>query len=255
MGELDAEVWRARPGGPGDAGIVAAIAAGRRTGDRPVLIGVTGGVAAGKSTLAEAVAEALDGLGVSPAIVVATDGFLLPNVELDRLGLSHRKGFPETFDNVSLAAFLVAAAAGAPGTTSPVYSHLLYDVLPDERTEVDGAAAVVVEGLHLGHPLLRAREHLDLLVHLDAADDDLEAWFLQRFRTLLGAAADEPGAFLHGVTGRPSEEVEGLALAVWRSVNVTNLVEEVRPAAGAADLELHLGPDHRVERAVLRLSV
>ena len=64
---------------------------------RAHLIGVTGGVAAGKSTFAAALA---DELGSVP--VVATDGFLFTNNELAARGLTARKGFPESYDAASL---------------------------------------------------------------------------------------------------------------------------------------------------------
>jgi type I pantothenate kinase len=247
---LDADTWRARPGGPSDAGIVAALALERARTPLPLLVGVTGAVAAGKSTFAALLADALSP-HLRPVAVVSTDGFLRPNAEIDRRGLTHRKGFPETYDAALLQTFLAAAGAGDPRAAAPVYSHLTYDVVPGERVAVDGAPAVVVEGLHLGHDRLGARPHLDLLVHLEADDADLERWFLQRFRALVRAAAAEPTAFLHGVSHRPLRELEAAALGVWRAVNVPNLTEHIRPARAAADVVLHLGPDHRAERVDL----
>lgn len=226
------------PVGPGRpaADLVAGIA--REAGARTV--GVTGGVAAGKSTLARAVAGALGGA------VVAGDGFLHPNAVLAERDLAHRKGFPETFDGAALQAALDRWRATGR-VEVPVYSHLRYDV--DGTAEVAGEV-LVVEGLHLGHPALGVRERLDLLVHLDAADDLLARWYLERFRQLRALAAEDPTAFLHPYRDVPAEAIEAMAMQVWEDVNLVVLREEVRPHAHRADVVIELGPDHDVLEVV-----
>jgi type I pantothenate kinase len=215
------------------AGVVVDEAASR--GAR--LVGITGGVAAGKSTLAAEVAELL------AAPVVATDGFLHPNAVLAERGLTERKGFPESFDAAALDAALDRWRRHGEAEV-PVYSHLLYDVVPPP-VRVAGER-LVVEGLHLGHPALGVRDRFDLLVHVDADDDDLARWFLERFRQLRGAAAEVPEAFLYPYRDLPAETMEGMAMDVWRAVNLAVLEEDVRPWEQVADLVLHLGPDHHV---------
>jgi type I pantothenate kinase len=201
------------------------------------LIGITGGVAAGKSTLAATVGLALG------APVVATDGFLRSNADLAAAGLTHRKGFPESFDGGTLGAALDAWRATGR-TEVPIYSHLAYD-LTGEVVAMAGER-LVVEGLHLGHPVLGVAERFDLLVHLDAADDDLARWYLDRFRELRAAAAADPAAFLHQFRDVDGAVLDGMAMDVWTGVNLVVLEEEVRPFAAAADLVLRLGPDHQV---------
>jgi pantothenate kinase len=70
-------------------------------GGRAVL-GICGAPGAGKSTLAARLAAAV-GLA---AVVVPMDGFHLHDDELARLGLSDRKGAPETFDVAGYVALL-----------------------------------------------------------------------------------------------------------------------------------------------------
>jgi type I pantothenate kinase len=212
-----------------------------RTGAR--LVGITGGVAAGKSTLAAAVAATLG------APVLATDGFLHPNAILAERDLTHRKGFPESFDAAALAAALDRWCAEGE-VEVPVYSHLFYDVVPPP-VRLAGER-LVVEGLHLGHPGLGVRDRFDLLVHVDADEADLARWFLDRFRELRADAATVPGALLHPFKDLPADTVEGMAMDVWRAVNVAVLVEEVRPWEGAADLVVRLGPGHEVLEVVRR---
>jgi type I pantothenate kinase len=222
---------------PVDAAAVVAEEVERRGS---ALVGITGGVAVGKSTLAAAVAEAIG------AEVVATDGFLHPNATLAALDLSHRKGFPESFDAAVMQAFLDGWRASGTGEV-PVYSHLAYDVVG--ATSV-AAERLVLEGLHLGHPDLGIRDRLDLLVHLEVADDDAARWYLGRFQALRALAAADPGAFLHQFRDVPAEVLDGMAMDVWRDVNLVVLEEAVRPWSDAADLVLVLGPDHEVEHVL-----
>ena len=203
------------------------------------MVAVTGGVAAGKSTFAAALAADL-----GDAVVVSTDGFLVSGHE--------RKGFPESYDAVALAAFVDRALAGDPTAWAPVYSHLTYDVVPEARVVVGDAAVVIVEGLHLASPALGVRDRFDLVVHLDADDADLESWYLGRFHELQAAAADDPTAMLHPYLPLGVEALDAMALDVWRAVNLVVLREHARPAAAHADIVLWLGPEHdvlRVERA------
>jgi type I pantothenate kinase len=209
------------------------------------VVAVTGGVAAGKSTFAAALAT---DLGMVP--VVATDGFLLSNAELAARDLTARKGFPDSYDAPLLRRFLETfRAEGA--ASAPVYSHLLYDVVSGEGQRAAGDR-LVVEGLHLAHPTLGVRDLLDLVIHLDADDADLERWYLERFRLLRAEAADDPGAFLHPFRDMPAEVIEGMALDVWRDVNLVVLHDEIRPWASAADVVVRFDADHAISGLHLR---
>ena len=66
------------------------------------LLGLVGAPGAGKSTLAQALLQALPGR----AQVVPMDGFHLAQVELQRLGRADRKGAPDTFDSAGYVALL-----------------------------------------------------------------------------------------------------------------------------------------------------
>jgi len=218
-------------------GPVLADIAARVRDSEALVVGVTGGVAAGKSTFAAALAGELGSIPV-----VATDGFLFSNDELARRGLTARKGFPESYDADALRRFLERFRASGQAD-APVYSHLAYDVVPGSSVPVAGER-VVVEGLHLAHPGLGVRALFDLVVHLDADDVDLERWYLERFRSLRAAAAEDPKAFLHPYRDMPAEVIEGMALDVWRDLNLVVLHDEVRPWASAADIVVHVDPDH-----------
>jgi type I pantothenate kinase len=203
-------------------------------------------VAAGKSTFAAALARELG----DDVPVVATDGFLLANAELAARGLTARKGFVESYDAEALRRFIEEFRASGCAM-APVYSHLAYDVLPGEWRLVTGEL-VVIEGLHLAHPALGTRGLLDLVIHLDADETDLERWFLERFRSLRDEAASEPTAFLHAFRDMPADVIEGMALDVWRDVNLVVLHEEARPWASTADVVIRFGPAHEIQSVEVR---
>ncbi len=95
------------------------------TGSRtPYVIGVAGSVAVGKSTTARVLRELLAAWPAHPKVtLVTTDGFLLPNAELERRGILQRKGFPESYDQRALLRFVIDVKSGNSPVTAPVYSH------------------------------------------------------------------------------------------------------------------------------------
>ena len=175
-----------RAGGPTDAGLARAVGAGEpidpvevlevylplarwidtrraaRTGGpteaRPAagtpttvpVIGITGSVAVGKTTIARLLAGLLRGGPARPTVdLLTTDGFLYPNRVLEQRGLLGRKGFPETYDHPALAAALEAVRSGRPEVSVPVYSHSSYDIVPGEVRWIRRPDLLVVEGLTL----------------------------------------------------------------------------------------------------------
>src|ERR1700742_4951424 len=104
----------------------------------PYIIGVAGSVAVGKSTTARVLQAMLKRWPNVPKVdLLTTDGFLYPNAILEREGLMEKKGFPESYDLPSLLRFLTDVKAGRRPARAPVYSHLTYDVLPNQWVEVD----------------------------------------------------------------------------------------------------------------------
>src|SRR5690606_9320665 len=119
----------------------------------PYIIGVAGSVAVGKSTTARVLKALLARWPNTPKVdLVTTDGFLLPNAELTRLGLMERKGFPESYDTGALLHFLADIKAGKRNVRAPLYSHLVYDVVPGEETVIDRPDILIVEGLNVLQP-------------------------------------------------------------------------------------------------------
>jgi pantothenate kinase len=144
------------------------IAAGRRR----IVVGIAGPPAAGKSTLATTIATALCmAYGPGFAVAVGMDGFHLANTELTRLGLSQRKGAPETFDAYGFVSLLRRLrAAEEPITYAPHYSRSVHESLGGAVAVPVNTRVVVVEGNYLllpRQPWAEVRPLLDLAVYLD----------------------------------------------------------------------------------------
>lgn len=227
----------------------------RTSAGRPLLVGVTGSVAAGKSTFAATLAE-LCRTGGTSVEVVSTDGFLFGNERLGELGMSLRKGFPESFDRIGLARFLDAARRSTSGLRVPLYDHFRYDVL-DEPGELATADLVIVEGLCLLGPGAEAdgsamADRLDLTVYLDANDADVERWFTERFRTNASRAGKEPGGFWDLFSGLSDAQIVEVAGFTWHEVNAVNLREHIEPGRAEADVIVHKAADHTIKAVTFR---
>jgi type I pantothenate kinase len=209
----------------------------------PVLFGVTGGVAAGKSTTADALRRHLEAGGCSVALL-ATDAFLWPNEELERRGLTMRKGFPDSYDVDALVAALQGLMAGRT-VEAPVYSHRTYDRRPGEVHRLDPATdVVVVEGVNVLQPEVAAE--LTASVYVEAAEEDAQRWFFRRFLELCEAAKDDPDSFYSPLAFLADGVRQTVADAAWEGVNLVNLREHIAPTRARATWVLRKGPDHQV---------
>ena len=207
---------------------------------RRTVVALDGPVAVGKSTLAAQLARRLETLGVRTCVVGA-DGFLLPMTKLQAQGLIARKGFPESFDRPAMLAFLAAFLCG-DGPGFPTYAHDLYDVSPDSRMNTDGAAVVLFEGVNVLASDLT--QFYDFTLYLDADLNDLETWFTARFMaTPFSSARAEALAPWRPASG----DLARWAAAVWREVNVRNLVEHISKGRDRADIVLVAHSDHGLD--------
>lgn len=228
----------------------------------PFIIGVAGSVAVGKSTTARILQALLSRWPSSPRVdLVTTDGFLLPNAVLAERGLMERKGFPESYDRGRFVNFLAAIKSGKDKVAVPVYSHLVYDVVAGEEVIIERPDILIVEGLNIlqpgelprtGNPILFASDFLDFSVYIDAETEDLEQWFMQRFFRLRETAFKDPTSFFRKFAEMSESEAGEFGRQVWRTINLPNLVDNVLPTRGRADLILKKGKDHLIESVSLR---
>jgi type I pantothenate kinase len=212
------------------------------------VVALAGAVAVGKTTFAASVAARGRAEGTSVE-VVGTDGFLRPNAWLVAHGLLDRKGFPETYDVEALRELVARVHQGAPRISVPVYSHVTYDIEPGEQRRIDDANVVIVEGLNA---LSALAGRVELAVYLEAPDDAVESWYLERFHRLCADAVDDEASFYRTFTGMAREDVHTIAQSVWRDVNAVNNREHVEPTRAHADCVIMKGRGHEVVSIELR---
>ncbi len=228
----------------------------------PYIIGVAGSVAVGKSTTARVLKALLARWPNTPKVdLVTTDGFLLPNAELTRLGYMERKGFPESYDTNALLRFLADIKAGKGHVRAPRYSHLVYDVIAGEEDVVDGPDILIVEGLNVLQPARLPKDgtaipfvsdFFDFSIYLDATEEDLHRWYVNRFLSLRHTSFRDPKSYFRKYAELAEEEAIATANGLWERINLVNLRENIVPTRQRASLILKKGASHRIEEVQLR---
>ena len=228
----------------------------------PYIIGIGGSVAVGKSTTARVLQALLARWPNVPKVdLVTTDGFLYPNAVLEREHLMDRKGFPESYDLPALLRFLTDVKAGRRPTRAPIYSHLVYDVMPNHWVEIDRPDILIVEGLNVlqagrlpkdGEAIPFVSDFFDFSIYLDADEHVLKTWYVNRFLTLRGTAFSDPKSYFHRYSKFTDAEAVATATDIWSRINLVNLNENILPTRRRADLILKKAESHGVDQVALR---
>ncbi|MGA8028045.1 MAG: type I pantothenate kinase [Bryobacteraceae bacterium] len=227
----------------------------------PYIIGLAGSVAVGKSTFSRVLRASLARWPDHPRVdLITTDGFLYPNKRLEERGLMNRKGFPESYNQRRLLHFLADIKAGAASVSAPVYSHLHYDIIQNAAQEVKQPDIVILEGLNVlqspdgyrDSSRVFVSDFFDFSIYLDAGEDTIERWYVERFLRLRETVFRNPSSYFHRYAALSENEAVETARRIWKEINLVNLHENIGPTRERAHLILEKGEEHLVENVRLR---
>ncbi|HFU3799695.1 TPA: type I pantothenate kinase [Streptococcus suis] len=223
---------------------------------QPFIIGVSGSVAVGKSTTSRLL-QILIARTFKHAKVelVTTDGFLHPNAILEERQLLNKKGFPESYDMEKLIDFVDKIKNGYD-CQIPVYSHEIYDIVPDQMQEIKAPDFLIVEGINVfqnpQNQRLYVSDYFDLSIYVDADVEHIETWYLERFQKLLTLAKNDPSNYYHRFTRMTYPEIIAIAQNTWKNINLANLEKYIEPTRNRADIILHKAENHEIDKIYLK---
>jgi type I pantothenate kinase len=224
----------------------------------PYVIGVAGSVAVGKSTFSRILQALLKRWPDHPRVdLVTTDGFLYPNRALQERGVMNRKGFPESYDTRRLLQFLREVKSGAKEVHAPVYSHVVYDIVDGEEITVCQPDIVILEGLNVlqvgtSDANEFVSDYFDFSIYIDADENDILGWYVDRFLALRDTVFQEPDSFFRHFAELDQAQAKETAKSIWREINGKNLQENIEPSKSRASLVLRKDRNHRVTEVALR---
>ena len=223
----------------------------------PFIIGISGSVAVGKSTTARLLQVLLSRTFPNLNVhLMTTDGFIYPNEELKRRGLFDRKGFPESYNMNLLSDFLKDVLSGKENIAYPLYSQELSDIVPGKYGHVKQPDILIIEGINtLQLPTngqIVTSDFFDFSIYIDADEELIEKWFMQRFERVLEMNKNEPTNFYYEMANGPRADAIQLAQDTWQMVNLVNLREYIAPTKQRASLILHKTTGHKIDEIYLR---
>lgn len=223
---------------------------------RPFIIGISGSVAVGKSTTSRLLQLLLSRTHPNSRVeLVTTDGFLYPNQVLIERGIFNRKGFPESYNMELLLNFLDTIKSGQSATI-PLYSHDIYDIVPDQEQTVDSPDFLIVEGINVfqnqQNNRLYMSDYFDFSIYIDADSAHIEHWYIERFLSILNMAKQDSNSYYAQYTTLPQDEAVAFARNVWKTVNLENLEKFIEPTRNRAELILHKAADHKIDEIYLK---
>ncbi|SUC10628.1 pantothenate kinase [Pasteurella canis] len=225
----------------------------------PYVISIAGSVAVGKSTSARIVQSLLSQWPETRKVdLITTDGFLYPLAKLQKEEILHKKGFPISYDTPRLLRFLADVKSGKPNVSAPIYSHLTYDIIPDQFNLVDQPDILILEGLNVLQTgdgrsnQMFVSDFVDFSIYVDADETLLKEWYISRFLKFRQSAFSDPNSYFKHYANLSKEEAIVTAGKIWDEINGLNLQQNILPTRERANLILTKGADHAVELVKLR---
>lgn len=228
----------------------------------PYIIGIAGSVAVGKSTTARLLQALLTRWPEHRKVdLITTDGFLYPNQVLKNRNIMKKKGFPQSYDMRRLVNFVSQIKSGARNVVAPVYSHLTYDIVPDQQQVIDQPDILILEGLnvlqsdmdypHDPHHVF-VSDFVDFSIYVDADPELLKQWYIGRFLKFRQGAFSDPDSYFHNYSKLSEEEAVKIAGSIWDEINGLNLKENILPTKERASLIMTKGENHSIQNVRLR---
>lgn len=228
----------------------------------PYIISIAGSVSVGKSTSARILQALLSNYPNERKVdLITTDGFLYPLKTLVEKNLLKRKGFPESYDIHRLIEFVSDLKSGKTQVKAPIYSHLTYDIVPDQFNVVEQPDIVILEGLNvlqsgMNYPSsphnVFVSDFVDFSIYVDADEDLLKQWYIDRFLKFRRSAFSDPNAYFHHYSKLSEDEAIQTASTIWDEINGLNLKKNILPSRERANLILEKGENHAIQTVKLR---
>ena len=223
----------------------------------PFVIGLSGGVSVGKSTVSTVLRDLLRQVYPDKKVeIINTDGFLFPNQYLNDHGILNRKGFPESYDMDSLIEFVNDVRQAKGPLEYPIYSHEIYDIVPNKKAVLDQPNILIVEGVIVlqtpNNPAITLNDFLDFTIYVDAEFDNVFEWFLNRYRKIFDKVKNDPTNYYYEMAHWPDDKMVDFAKNIWATINTPNLENYIAPTKDRANIILHKGKNHYIDEIYVR---
>lgn len=225
--------------------------------NHPFIIGISGSVAVGKSTTARLIQILFERCYPNLHVqLMTTDGFLYPNSELKRKRLMSRKGFPESYNMKLLFDFLSDVTGGKKKVYYPLYSQEISDIVPGKYGVISNPDILVIEGINTlqlpPNGVVVTSDFFNFSIYIDANEEIIEKWFMQRFKHLLKINKENPENFYYSWANGPLDIAVNRAEKIWQTVDLVNLREYIAPTKNRANVILHKGDGHQIDHIYVR---
>ena len=133
---------------------------------------------------------------------------------------------------------------------------MVYDIVDSDDVVIDQPDILILEGLNVLQVGSESNEfvsdYFDFSIYVDADEDDIEEWYVQRFLALCDTVFQDPNSFFQHYSHLTREQATETARMIWHEINGLNLRENIEPTRNRASLILRKGSDHRITDVLLR---
>jgi type I pantothenate kinase len=103
-----------------------------------------------------------------------------------------------------------------------------------------------------GQAIPYVSDFFDFSIYIDADEEVLRTWYVDRFFSLRKTAFKDPRSYFHRYANYSDFKTRETANRIWETINLVNLRENVLPTRQRAALILRKGLDHSEHSVWLR---